>query len=45
MCFRYRENECVINGQDYFRYVKDEIGKTSEDTIYMSTFINLDSND
>ena len=35
----------MINGQYYFRYVKNEIGKTSQDIIYMSTFINLESND
>ena len=45
ICFNCRENECVINGQDYFRYVKDEIGKTSQDIIFMSTFLNLESND
>ena len=45
ICLNYRENECVINGQDYFRYLKNEIGKTSQDIIFMSTFINLHSND
>ena len=41
ICLNYRENECVINGQDYFRYLKNEIGKTSQDIIFMSTFLNL----